>query len=244
MVSASEFFPIPPHNYDKCLHIFGRSFSRQVYKYLAGDSTLLLSKYQKWQRELGHEICESVYTFGEKHMEIYKVTNITKFRSFQYRLLQRGLVTNVQLHKWNIRINDLCYYCNQETETLVHLMCKCDVINILWRDFSRYAYDRFEIEINIEPRNIILNKVVQTGYQVLNFMCLIIKQFIYRQRCLGKELNFDQALRQIKYVESIERYIATKNGKEIVHNRKWGNTVNHIDGDLNAFVREYIEELS
>ena len=48
---------------------------------------MINNKYIKWVQELGSGFCEDVFKFGELHQDIYKVTNVAKYRSFQYRLL-------------------------------------------------------------------------------------------------------------------------------------------------------------
>ena len=95
------YTPMVPHNYDRVINGQYKNFSQLVYKYINGDFTMLQSKYLGWRKELGSANCEDLgqdmAQFGQLHMDLYKVTNVAKLRSFQYRLLQRGLVTNVHL---------------------------------------------------------------------------------------------------------------------------------------------------
>ena len=104
--SVSTILPIRPHNYDRLVISKGESFSSKVYKYLSDDIIAVHSKYLKWMQDLGTNFCESLVEFGRLHLNIYKVTNVTKYRSFQYRLLQRGLVANIQLQKWGLIPSD------------------------------------------------------------------------------------------------------------------------------------------
>ena len=46
-----------------------------------------------------------------------KLTNVPKLRSFNYRILQRGPTTAVQLFKWGLEENDRCQFCGIEIET-------------------------------------------------------------------------------------------------------------------------------
>ena len=57
----------------------------------------LIKHQEGWQNELEMEIPyeEYVHTF----LDIYRTSNVAKLRSFQYRLLHRALITNVQLYK-------------------------------------------------------------------------------------------------------------------------------------------------
>ena len=89
--------PISPYNYDVCINTQGKHLSRKVYKFLAEDVMLIHNKYMKWRSILGEEFDIGLYDFGLLHKDIYTIMNVAKFRSFQYRLLQRGLVTNTLL---------------------------------------------------------------------------------------------------------------------------------------------------
>ena len=161
--------------------------------------------------------------FIECHRNIYKITNVPKYRSFQYRILQRSLVTNVQLYKWDISTNELCYFCENEKETVLHLLFSCPEVQKMWREFIQLIRDRHgEIEIIISPASVLLNTITEnTKYRVVNFMCLIVKQYIYSQRCLKSNLNIFGLKRHISKIENLEKYIAIKNQKSCIHSRKW-----------------------
>ena len=79
---------------------------------------IIHNKYMKWTAELGDWLCETLTDYGKAFRELYKVTNVTKCRNFQYRLLQRGLVTNIQLEKWNILPSANCTFCHKVPETI------------------------------------------------------------------------------------------------------------------------------
>ena len=106
--SPITYRPTPPHNYDLLHH--SKSVTRIIYRYFTRDELRVHGKYIKWIQELGPQFCDGFLDFVKKHMNIYRGTNVAKLRSFQYRLLQRGLVTNVQLSKWGIKSNCLCYF--------------------------------------------------------------------------------------------------------------------------------------
>ena len=186
---AGLFMPIPPHNYD--VSLWSKNTSSVVYAFLQEDVLLVHDKYLKWRMELGESICQGICEFGKKHQDIFKITNIAKYRSFQYRLLQRGLVTNVQLEKWGVISTNLCYFCNKEKETILHLMYACEHVQLLWDNLAEYVFERYgDQELSLDPISIILNEIHPHTWHVVNFICLIVKQFIYRQRCLKKLYTF------------------------------------------------------
>ena len=75
--------------------------------------------------------------------------------------------------------------------------------------------------LNMCTRNIILNEIYPKKGHVINFICLITKQFIYRQKCMGLQLNIITLKSLISRIENIEKYIAIKNGRQAYHNKKW-----------------------
>ena len=238
------FFPLPPHNYDMVINVYGKGYTRKVYKLTLDDVMLIHNKYIKLRDELGNYISESLYDYGLDHVLIYKVTNIVKYRSFQYRLLQRAIVTNIHLYKWGMKESELCSFCGEERETYTHLFCDCLKIVEVWSKVWEYARTRFNVtEIRCDPVAIIGNRVGNFRSSIVNLLVLITEQFIYAQRCAGCVPSFSALLMIFKQIESIEKYIASKHGKLLVHTRKWAavNQLNEMggEGSLEDFICMY-----
>ena len=132
------YLPIKPHNYDYYIS-GGINLPRKIYEYHSDDILLVHNKYIQWRQDLGVAITEGVQWFGHTIKEIYSLTNIPKYRSFQYRLLLRGLVTNIHLYKWGLKENDNCTFCKTKRESLLHLMYECTEVKELWNSFSQYV---------------------------------------------------------------------------------------------------------
>ena len=82
--------------------------------------------------------------------------------------------------------------------------------------------------------------MVSTTTHVANFIVLIAKQFIYRQRCLGEKVEFNHLRRIILSVENIEKYIAVKQGKIKIHAKKWNRKELGLQfQSLNDYVEQY-----
>ena len=222
----ATFFPLPPHNYDICLNT-PKGFSRTVYHSLQEDVILVHNKYVKWIKDLGPDFCEDICHYGKLHQQINQLTNITKYRSFQYRILQRGIVTNIQLSRWNVITSELCTFCGEQRETILHLFCHCPIVFRLWSELREYIWQEYNTrEIEITPTTIILNRIHKSRNHAINFICLVTKQYIYKTRCLQQEINFKALRSQIKSVETLEKYIAVKNMRLRVHEKKWSRAVN------------------
>ena len=248
------YMPIPPHNYDQLIAKETMNFSQRVYKFLSEDITLVHSKYIKWRQKLEELFTETLWEFRYIHLDILKVTNIAKYRSFQYRLVQWGIVTNVQLHKWKLIENDLCTFCGEETETIQHLFFNCSIVKELWKEVLLYLEQYFGIKItNFTSKAVIFNQIVpKRKVHIGNFICLITKYYIYCQHCFKDDLNFHHLKRKLKQIENMEKYIAIKNCRLFVHNRKWSisdsapnakETSSYSNQNEEDFILEYIGKM-
>ena len=219
--AKEAFIPIPPHSYDIELLGGGKGLAGRIYKFIADDIMSSHNKYLKWKIDLGEDFCENIVQFAQMHQHIYKVTNVPKYRSFQYRVLQRGLVTNINLKAWGMVESDLCYYCNLERETIVHLLAECENVLQFWKEIQVFIQQYFGLEIRIGAIDLIGGMAVDKVQHVANFIVLMGKQFIYRQRCLKGNLSIAVFKRLVLEVERIEKYIAVQNGRVALHNKKW-----------------------
>ena len=166
--------PIPPHTYDLCVSGLKTNLAAQIYKYINWDISLLHNKFVKWEVELGQEFNLDIFEYGRAHRDIYRTTNVAKYRSFQYRLLQHGLVTNIQLAKWGLQETNLCTFCRKELETVTDLLTECQEVKQLWEKVHAYLDSRFtDMQITLQPVNIIMNTVGYGKSNVINFICLI-----------------------------------------------------------------------
>ena len=220
--SEMEYMPLPPHNYDQIIVGITKNTSRKVYKFLADDVMLLHNKYMKWRQDLGSDFCQGLYDYGLIHLDVYKLTNVPKYRSFQYRLLQRAIVTNINMHRWGMISSPMCTFCGKEEETETHLFFSCQKVQELWVKIVQYTEQQYHLSwTNFTPTGVILNQIVQPKTNITNFVCLITKQFIYRQRCQKGALHFPILKGLIRKIENIEKYIAIKNNRISYHVKKW-----------------------
>lgn len=90
-----------------------------VYRSLHTNVYLLENKWQKWEIWLNIEIWPN--DFLKWVNAIWSITYNSKLRTFQYRLLNHAIVTNVNLKLWKIVQFDSCTFCKNEAETIIHL---------------------------------------------------------------------------------------------------------------------------
>ena len=56
----------------------------------------------------------------------------TKLQSFQYKLSLRILYTNSMLLKYGLSETELCSFCFETKESLIHLLYECRFVRSLW----------------------------------------------------------------------------------------------------------------
>ena len=86
------------------------------------------------------------------------------------------------MFKWKLIDQEDCTFCKSNRETLEHLLAQCPKVIQLWFQLKDYLQEKFSITIEIDTKKIILNRIYDKKYHVANFICLVTKQFIYKQR--------------------------------------------------------------
>ena len=194
-----------------------KNLTSYVYRKILGE-TSLSHKIEKWESELNIQI--DYDSFIKCFREIYTVTNIPKYRSFQYRLLHRAILTNKQLYQWNIVSTNLCSFCNEEVESYSYLFVFCKYVQSLWIKVELLMASIAKEPIHFDIKSVMWNNFVE-GNNVKNFICLMCKQYIYRKRCLHEALSFEEFERLVWSMKGIEKFIATKNNKIPYFRKKW-----------------------
>ena len=200
--------------YDECLE--KPKLSSFIYNELITDSGVGI-KLWKWAETLNISPDDLSARLHKCFRVIYGCTNVPKLRSFQYRLLHFGLVTNVQLHKWKMREDALCTFCGKEEETITHLFYTCPEVVVFWEGVSLLAAGA---AANFAVDTVLLNDVVKSKH-IVNFLVLVAKQYIYSCKCGGKVPKLHAFKRKIRYIKNTEKYIASKNNSVHLHYRKW-----------------------
>ena len=161
---------------------------------------------------------------------VYEVPFLTtienQLRAFQIKINHNILYTNYQLFKWGIVENENCTFCNQQTETLVHIFCKCAKIQNLWLNIVIQfgnIFDRkpSETEILLGMKYI---DTVTPKLRMANHILLLAKHFIYSCRGKNNQPVFQNFVNCLKEKERLEYYIAKRNNKLQIHEEKWDLT--------------------
>ena len=157
----------------------------------------------------------------------FKVALDTRSREFQYRILNRYLVTNSFLQKIGKIDSSMCSFCNAEAESLEHLFLSCPIINPLWANLIVWCNSK-----NIQIKSLSdVDKMFgiwtrKEDTLILNHLILITKQYIYYCRNSTAKPSFRVLLSKVESIYQLESWIAKSNNKLNVHLLKWGKYIN------------------
>ena len=179
--------------------------ARKAYAKLTLESFILEGKIKAWEKELHMEI--EYEQFLNLIKSIYVVTNITKYRSFQYRLLMRAIVTNIHLKRWGMIESDNCTFCNKESETYSHLFIFCEKTKQLWLDLEQWFNSLSSERICFGTDTVIANRLMERPSHLFNFLCLLLKQYIYKKRCLNQNVSFREFKLHANKIKNVENLL-------------------------------------
>ena len=180
-----------------------------------GEHTYIKYWYN-WSDMVGKEYDYESYT--KLFVNMYKTTQNTKLWDFQYRLLLKKIFTNDVLNKWGIVPSNQCEICRKAKQDIPHLMIYCENSVNLWNSVKEIC-QKNRTECNWNPIAIMEGMVhAKTGH-VVNYIVLHTKQFIFRNKCLGKQSRIEEPVLEISEVEQVEKFINVRSISQ--HQKYW-----------------------
>ena len=155
---------------------------------------------------------------------MYKITNITKLRDYQFRLYHKKIPTNKELKKWKIVNSSVCNFCNEE-DNIEHFLFECQVIKTLWSDWKKEIENQFQIKATINLTRIVLNDFVPRTNSIVNLLGLVMKQCVYRCRCQNNMPNIYGYNNEVEFIEETEFFYAKNTNKIAYHDKNGINKV-------------------
>ena len=150
-----------------------KNISRQAYLAVNSVELNYTKKLSKLSSDCGRRVTKEEFLTHLK--AVYSITNVPKYRSFQYRMLHRAIITNVHLSTWGLRQDNLCSFCEREVETTKHLFATCNEVKNLWRQIFNWVKVTLSLTVEATTENILLcNIKKEQGASVKNFVILIV----------------------------------------------------------------------
>lgn len=219
-----------PINFQATLTKFQRLTQNNKWSGLVYDQLIevdgdmkVLSKCERWSRYLEVDI---TYAHFRKSFEnVLRTTLSTKLRDFQFRLLHCIIFLNDKLFQWKKVDSPLCTFCNKHKENYMHLFINCEKVKPIWQQLKTYIMDNDQAgvqhELTFQPCNIILNSVHARPGHVCNLLVLIVKQYLFRCKCLKNVPNSIVMINEVESMYQLEEYIAGQTNSLAKHYEKW-----------------------
>ena len=149
--------------------------------------SVTLESEQKWHQKLGVTLSTNFWNNCWRLIAVNKAEN--KIKWLQTEILKGIVPTMRHVQKFKPNESVLCKFnCGQE-ETIEHLFFHCQKVKKLWTDLSEFIFPAAVIEV--EKLKIIFgnfsNRKINTKE---NYLILLTKFYIWRERCAKRLPNF------------------------------------------------------
>ena len=109
----------------------------------------------------------------------------------------------MDLYEWKLIKNSKCTWCQEEDETMIHIFWESDTTKRCLRVFQELCAKNC-ININFNVCACIFNRDHDNKHHIINFVSILLKQFLYKNRCKGITPNSGVFLRELEYLYNIE----------------------------------------
>ena len=175
----------------------------------------------KWINEIGVIQIDEWKKINKKLNYIKEV----KLRDFQFKINNCILVTNSFLFKIKKKDTNRCSYCNQEAESITHLLFYCGKVVEFWKNFKTWLARTANINLQVEIKNILFSSHSQA---LLSYLITVAKYYIYKSKFHMKMLSikgFENFLKQ-KFIN--EMYIGKISKTYDKFLGKWSSLYNYM----------------
>ena len=174
-----------------------------------------------WCTELGSKITEEEW--WNLFSEFLTHIKPNKYRYFQFRILHKRLTTNIRHHYWNKEISDRCSFCKVSPETIVHLLYYCPKVQPLWLAVQKICNYYWNVELRLCPELVIFNNYAGQHKSMMYLIIIIMKQYIYAEKCLGNMPTFPNYLIKLSTEYAIEKCYAKRTNNLANCIKKWSS---------------------
>ena len=192
--------------------------SRNIYNHLIYNVTCIIKYWDRW-RDAGVEF--DLDRYQAAFTKLHKITSITKYRDFQYRLLLKKIPCNVELLQWQLHDMETCSFGCNSAETEEHLFFECKYVTKLLNWLRSALVEETQFQIDTCQR-VILNDSGLPVHHVGNFVLLFIKQYVYRCKCSKTKPNLKALQSELSYIQKVEWFNSKVENRTSKHIQYWG----------------------
>jgi hypothetical protein len=151
----------------------------------------------------------------------YSCTRETQLQAFQYRILHRFLTCNKWLNDRSLVDSNMCNYCDN-IDTIEHYIFECANVKQFWSKLENWWNDTSKHKAILTLKHVIFGLYYDINHFAnINYIILLAKFYIYRQRYAEKDINLNHFIIILKSRLTIERMICENNNTLTTFDKKW-----------------------
>ncbi len=178
-----------------------------------------------WEKDLGVPIDRE--SWEEAIKSWYTIARDMQTRLISFRILNRNYWTPVKMFRLGLRKNDMCWRCDKERGTLIHMLYECDVVHSLWVVVIQYINNALKVELRENPALCILG-ILQRKTGLSQQLCLWVKlalatgnRVILRHWKSKEKISFKEWRDELTKIASFEQLIYKINNKLDIFVKVW-----------------------
>ena len=162
---------------------------------------------------------------GKIFLQVNKTSQISKYRSFQYKVLQNAIVLNDRLCHYGLWPSNTCEQCSQEKQTAQHFFVKCQKTVKVWRDVVSIFEQKYNCKIDVNEKEYITCVTTEDKLGCIALICMVFKQKMYAAKCMKKEPNAHEIMYEIEFIHGMEKSKAISRNKQNMYNKRWPDKI-------------------
>ena len=149
-------------------------------------------------------------------------TRESKLRVFQFKLIHRRISTNRYLFKVGLSSSEQCSFCENTSESLLHLLWECPKTKVFWNEVIKWLGNFSCLLTKSFSPQLCLGFVDDTTALLLHHALLIARYHIFWAKSMHHLPSLELFIRNFLTCLEVERRFSLKNGFLVKFNKKWG----------------------
>ena len=202
-------------------------FCKLAYKMLIKQiASIPLKSQTKWLSDCNSQSVDYI-DWRSSYILAFLCTRESKLRTFQFKFLHRRIATNSYLFKIGITSDNLCSFCKEHPETMMHLFWECTFVQAFWNGIKQWMSKRPCFPNDVFCFQSCLGFVDNTSNILSHHFLLICRYHIHSSKLMRLYPSPTLCVQNFLTCLEVERRYALQNGNLEKFNAKWG-----------AFIRE------
>ena len=197
-------------------------FCKLAYTILIKQITSIPHKSQsKWLSDCNSQSVDCI-DWRSSYGLAFLCTRESKLRTFQFKFLHRRIATNSYLFKIGITSDNLCSFCKERPETILHMFWECIFIQAFWNSIKQWMSKRPCFPNDVFSFQSCLGFVDNASNILSHHFLLICRYHIHWSKLMHLFPSPALCIQNFLTCLEVERRYALQNGNLEKFNVKWG----------------------